>query len=102
MMETQCPRCKGEFRTDMDISVRTHGLIVFRGRMICLGRLEDSNALLDFVSNALNQKPTLHKKELICCLVKECGIPEHDATHIVGQLLKEGMLSEGVECLCFH
>ena len=59
----------------------------------------DTNALLDFFRNALNQEPTLHKKELISCLVKERGIPEHDATHIVEQLLAEGVLSEDDECL---
>lgn len=98
-METQCQRCKGEFRTDIDISVRTHRLIVFRGRMVCLGRLEDANALLDFVRNALNQKPKLKKKELISHLVRECRIPKHDVIHIVEQLLKEGVLSEDDEYL---
>ena len=92
MIEIQCPMYKGKFRTDIDISVRTHRLIVFRGRMVCLGRLRDTNSLLDFVSNALNQKPTLHKKELSSHLVKECGILEHDATHIVEQLLEEGRI----------
>ncbi len=102
MTEIQCPICKSEFRTDMDIFVRIYGLVVFRSRMVYLSRLRDTNSLLDFIRNALNQKPKLRKKELINHLIEGSRIPKYDAIYIVEQLLKEGVLSEDDGCLFFN
>ena len=46
MTTIQCPVCKNDFEIELDISIKTKGLTVFRGKMGFLGKLEDVNALL--------------------------------------------------------
>ncbi len=90
----QCPVCKNQFAIELDISVKTRGLTVFRGRMDFLGNLEDVNALLDFVRSAFLSSPLLHKQTLIDKLVQKCGIPRRDAHHFVEKLQQEGFIYE--------
>ena len=102
MTAIQCPLCKKEYNVDLNISVKTHSLAIFCGRMTCLGNLEDASALLDFLKGTLHQTPKIHKNELINRLVKDCRIPKHDATHLVEQLLQNGTLHEDGACLSFN
>ncbi len=90
----QCPVCKNQFAVELDISVKTRGLTVFRGRMDFLGNLEDVNALLDFVRSAFMSSPRLQKQTLIDKLVQKCGIPRSDAHHFVEKLQQEGFIYE--------
>jgi hypothetical protein len=99
MPKTQCPICKEEFRLEIDMSIKTHGLAVFRGRLICLGKLKDVNELLDYICMVFNDTSRLHKSTLVRSLIQDCGIPELDVYHIVGKLLKEGMICEDNEHL---
>ena len=94
MTKIQCPVCKNQFTIELDISVRTKGLTVFRGRLDFLGNLEDVYALMDFVREAFKNKPKLHKQVLIDKLVDECGIPHSDACHFVEKLQQEGFIYE--------
>jgi hypothetical protein len=86
--------CKNEFEIELDISVKTKGLTVFRGRMDFLGNLQDVNALLDFIRDSFRDKQQLHKKVLINRLTETCGIPHSDACHFVEKLLLEGFMYE--------
>ncbi len=86
--------CKNEFEIELDISVKTKGLTVFRGRMDFLGNLTDVNALLDFIRDSFHDKKQLHKQVLINRLMENCGIPHSDACHFVEKLLLEGFMYE--------
>ena len=102
MTNIQCPVCKNEFEIELDISVKTKGLTVFRGRMGFLGKLEDVNALMNFIKEAFGGKKKLKKKVLINKLVDTCGIPDSDAHHFVEHLQQEGFMYEpGNEELVF-
>ena len=86
--------CKNEFEIELDISVKTKGLTVFRGRMGFLGKLEDVNALMEFIKEAFQGKKRLQKKVLIDRLISECNIPRRDACHFVEKLREEGFIYE--------
>ena len=94
MTKIQCPVCKNQFTIELDISVRTKGLTVFRGRLDFLGNLEDVYALMDFIRKAFKDKSRMHKQALIAKLVDECGIPHSDASHFVEKLQQEGFIYE--------
>jgi len=89
--------CKNEFEIELDISVKTKGLTVFRGRMGFLGRLEDVNSLMEFIKEAFKGSSRLSKKVLIDKLTEECGIPHSDAHHFVDKLREEGFMYEPVK-----
>ena len=97
MTTIQCPMCKNEFEIELDISVKTKGLTVFRGRMGFLGKLEDVHALMEYIRHAFKGRKKLHRKVLIGKLVCECGIPENDAHHFVDKLQEEGFMYEPVK-----
>ncbi len=86
--------CKNDFEIELDISVKTKGLVVFRGRMDFLGKLQDINALLDFIKDRFRDSPRLKKQFLINQLVCMCGIPKGDACHFVEKLQEEGYMYE--------
>ncbi len=94
MTAIQCPMCKNEFEIELDISVKTKGLTVFRGRMDFLGKLQDVNALLQFIKETFKDSPRLKKQVLINRLVEVCGIPQGDACHFVEKLQEEGYMYE--------
>lgn len=94
MTSIQCPVCKNQFAIELDISVKTRGLTVFRGRLDFLGNLGDVNALLDFIRLAFQSTPRLQKQALVDKLVKSCGIPRSDAHHFVEKLQQEGFIYE--------
>ena len=94
MTTLQCPVCKNEFEIELDISIKTKGLTVFRGRMGFLGKLADVDALLDFIRGSFKESPRLRKAVLIDRLVEVCGIPHSDACHFVEKLKQEGFMYE--------
>lgn len=94
MTTIQCPLCKNEFEIELDISIKTKGLIVFRGRMGFLGNLQDVNALLDYIREAFKDKQKLEKQILVDMLANDCGIPHNDACHFIEKLLLEGFMYE--------
>ncbi len=55
MVAIQCPVCKGAFEIEMDISIRTKGMTVFRGQMGFVGKLADVKAVMDFVQQTFEQ-----------------------------------------------
>ena len=89
--------CKNEFEIELDISIKTKGLTVFRGRMGFLGSLEDVNALMQFIKEEFKGKERLRREVLVNKLVSECGIPEGDADHFVEKLREEGFIFEPVK-----
>ena len=94
MTTIQCPMCKNEFEIELDISVKTKGLTVFRGRMGFLGKLEDVNALMEFIRESFKGRSRLKKEVLINKLSDECGIPHSDAHHFIDKLREEGFMYE--------
>lgn len=94
MTTIQCPMCKNEFEIELDISVKTKGLVVFRGRMDFLGNLQDVNSLLDFIRDTFRESPRIKKQALIKRLVDTCGIPAGDASHFIEKLQLEGYMYE--------
>lgn len=97
MTVVQCPVCKKQLEIDIDISMKTKGLVVFRGRVVFLGKLDDINSLLDFVRHTFRDRPRLRKQVLIDRLVEECGIPHSDACHFIHHLQQEGFMHEPAE-----
>ncbi len=94
MAVVQCPVCKKQLEIDIDISMKTKGLVVFRGRVVFLGNLDDIRSLLDFVRDTFRERPRLRKRVLIDRLVQVCGIPYSDACHFIRQLQHEGFMYE--------
>ena len=99
MAEMQCPRCRYEFKINIDISIRNKGLSVFRGRMVSLGKLDNVDNLFDFLNITFSRTPEIRRDKLIGRLVNVCRIPREDAIYIIGQFLQEGMLYENGELL---
>ena len=93
MANIQCPMCKKHFAIDIDISIKTRGLTVFRGFIGFLGNLKDANALLGFIRETFGNRPSLNKHVLINRLVEECGIPPEDACRFIQKLQQEGFVS---------
>lgn len=94
MLDIQCPICKSEYEIELNISIKTKGMTVFRGSMAFLGNLADVNALLDFIRETFKESPTLRKEVLINRLVEACDIPHRDACHFVEKLQEEGFMYE--------
>lgn len=94
MTKILCPVCKNEFEIELDISVRTKGLTVFRGKMAFLGRLTDVNQLMDFIRETFEYSPRIKKQILIDKLEQVCGIPHSDACHFIEKLRDEGFMYE--------
>ena len=94
MTSIQCPMCKNEFEIELDISVKTKGLTVFRGKMAFLGTLGDVNDLLGYVQRLFSDRKRLSRCVLIHHLVRDCSIPAEDAHHLVRQLHREGFMYE--------
>ena len=94
MTSVQCPICKNQFGIQLDISVRTRGLIVFRGKLGFLGNLESINSLRHFIRKTFIRSKRLSKQSLIDRLEKECGIPHSDACHFVQTLQQEGFMDK--------
>lgn len=93
MAKVQCPVCKRHFAIDIDISINTRGLTVFRGFIGFLGNLKDANALLGFIRDTFGNRPSIDKHVLINRLVDECGIPPEDACRFIQKLQQEGFVS---------
>ena len=94
MTTIQCPICKRQFKIHLDISLRTRGLTVFRGRVSFLGNLEKVSSLLDFIREILRDMPRLQKRVLVDKLVQVCGVPHSDACHFVEKLQQEGFIHQ--------
>ena len=94
MVVVQCPVCRKQLEIDIDISMKTKGLVVFRGRVVFLGNLGDVESLLGFIRDTFRDQPRLRKEVLIDRLVGVCGIPYSDACHFVEQLQREGFMYE--------
>ena len=94
MAVVQCPVCKKQLEIDIDISMKTKGLAVFRGRVVFLGNLNDIGSLLDFIRDTFRDRRRLRKQVLIDRLVGVCGIPHSDACHFVEHLQREGFMHE--------